>query len=402
MMLNRPYRLTVKFIETVAKAGRYGDGHGGNGLSLLVKQSNKGGSKSWCQRLPANTVGKRSIGLGRYPEINLSEARDLARRNWTLALDGEAVVTNTIAVSRIPTFAEAIDPAYAVRSKAWKSPKTEKINRAALTMYALPTIGKKLVSKITPADVLAVLAPIWVDVPEQAKRTKEQISTIMQWATVEGFRDTNPVDKAIMKALPKRGLKTHFKALPFADLAAAIERVKGTEAHWSTKAAFEFLCHTVCRSGEVRQAEWSEIDMDCGTWTIPATKMKNGREHRVPLTGAAIAILNDARERTGGQGLVFPSQRGRIMTDSTISKLVRENGIETTPHGLRSSFRDWCAEMTDVPREISELALAHVEGSASELAYRRTDFFTKRRALMESWGEYLTGRENCETPGADD
>ena len=387
MKSRRPYRLTAAFIETVAKAGRYGDGHGGNGLSLLVKESNKGGSKSWCQRLPANTVGKRSIGLGRYPEISLSEARDLARRNWTKALDGETVVA--IAVSRIPTFAEAIDPAYAVRSKSWKSPKTEKVNRAALAMYALPTIGKKLVSEITPADVLAILAPIWVDIPEQAKRTKEQVSTVMQWAMVEGFRDTNPVDKAIMKALPKRGLKTHFKAMPFADLAAAIERVKGTEAHWSTKAAFELICHTACRSGEVRQAEWSEVDGD--VWTIPAAKMKNGREHRVPLTGVALAVLEGARERTGGDGLVFPSQRGKVMTDSTVSKLLRDNGIETTPHGVRSSFRDWAAEMTDVPKEICEYALAHIEGSASELAYRRTDFFVKRRELMESWSEYLNG-----------
>ena len=401
-MVNRPYRLTVKFIEAVAEPGRYGDGHGGNGLSLLVKESSRGGSKSWCQRLPANTVGKREIGLGRHPEISLTEARDLARRNWIKALDGETVVSNTIAVSRPPTFADAIDPAYAVRSKAWKSPKTEKVNRAALTMYALPTIGKKLVSEITPADVLAVLAPIWVDVPEQAKRTKEQISTVMQWAMVEGYRGNNPVDKAIMKALPKRGLKTHFKALPFADLAAAIERVKGTEAHWSTKAAFQFICYTACRSGEVRQAEWSEINLDCGTWTIPAFKMKNSREHRVPLTGAALAVLEGARERTGGEGLVFPSQRGHVMTDSTVSKLLRENGIETTPHGVRSSFRDWAAVMTEVPKEISEYALAHIEGSASELAYRRTDFYDKRRELMERWGEYLTDRENCETPGADD
>ena len=385
-MVNRPYRLTATFIETVAKAGRYGDGHGGNGLSLLVKESSKGGSKSWCQRLPANTVGKRSIGLGRYPEISLTEARDLARRNWTKALDGETVVT--IAVSRIPTFADAIDPAYAVRSKSWKSPKTEKINRAALTMYALPIIGKKLVSQITAADVLAVLAPIWVDVPEQAKRTKEQISTILQWATVEGFRDTNPVDKAILKALPKRGLKTHFRALPFADVAAAIQRVEETSAHWSTKAAFQFICHTACRSGEVRQAEWSEIDGE--TWTIPAAKMKNGRQHRVPLTGAALAVLNDARERTGGDGLVFPTKRSKVMTDNTVSKLLRDNGIETTPHGVRSSFRDWAAEMTDVPKEISEYALAHVEGSASELSYRRTDFYAKRRELMENWSAYLT------------
>ena len=387
--MKRPYRLTAKFIESIREPGRFGDGRGGNGLSLLAKASGERVSMSWTQRLPANTRGKREIGLGRYPEISLTEARDLARRNWIKALDGETVVSNAVAVSRIPSFADAIDPALAVRASAWKSPKTEKIIRSVLNSYAVPTIGRKLVSEITAADVLAVLAPIWVDVPEQAKRTKEAISTVMDWAKVQGHRGDNPVDRSILKALPKRGLKQHFKALPFADVGAAIERVKGTEAHWSTKAAFEFICYTACRSGEVRQAEWSEIDLDCGTWTIPADKMKNGREHRVPLSSAALAVLNEVKELTSGKGLVFPSQRGKVMTDSTISKLVRENGIKTTPHGVRSSFRDFCAEETDVPREISEYALAHIEGSASELAYRRTDYFDKRRELMQGWGAFL-------------
>ena len=385
--MKRPYRLTARFIESVREPGRFGDGRGGSGLSLLVKASRESVSKSWCQRLPANSQGKRDIGLGRFPEIGLTQARELAMRNWIKATDGGIIVTHV--ERRIPTFADAIDPAIALRSSAWKSPKTEKIFRSVLNSYAVPTIGRKLISEITAADVLAVLAPIWVDVPEQAKRTKESISTVMQWAMVEGHRGDNPVDKAILKALPKRGLKQHFKTLPFADVGAAMERVKGTEAHWSTKSAFEFICYTACRSGEVRQAVWNEIDLDCGTWTIPADKMKNAREHRVPLSGPAMGVLKEAKELTGGEGLVFPSQRGRVMTDSTISKLVRENGIKTTPHGVRSSFRDWAAEMTDVPKEISEYALAHIEGSASELSYRRTDFYAKRRQLMEAWGAYL-------------
>ena len=393
-MLKRPYRLTARFIESVREPGRFGDGRGGSGLSLLVKQGkelpegSRRVSKSWCQRLPANTQGSREIGLGRYPEISLTQARELAMRNWIKATDGGIVVSQI--ESRIPTFADAIEDTIAMRSESWKNERTAKQFRAVLDAYALPTIGKKLVSEVTSADVLAVLLPIWVAVPEQAKRTKESISTVMEWARVHGHRADNPADKAILKALPKRGLKTHFKALPFADVAAAIERVKGTEAHWSTKAAFEFIAYTACRSGEVRLAEWSEIDGD--VWTIPAAKMKNGREHRVPLTGAALAVLEGAMERTGGDGLIFPTKRGKEMPDNTVSKLLRDNGIETTPHGLRSAFRDFCAEMTDVPREICEFALAHVEGSASELAYRRADFFVKRRALMGSWCEYLNGK----------
>ena len=292
-------------------------------------------------------------------------------------------------VKTIPTFTDAIESAIAVRATAWKNAKTAKIFRAVLDRYALPTIGKKLVSDITSADVLAALSPIWVDVPEQAKRTKESISTVMEWARVEGYRVDNPADKSILKALPKRGLKKHFKALPFADVGAAIERVKATDAYWSTKAAFEVIALTATRSGEVRQAAWNEIDLDAGLWTIPAGRMKNGREHRVPLSRQVLDLLNGARELTDGEGLVFPSLRGKPMTDNTISKLLRDNQIETTPHGLRSAFRDWAAECSDVPREIAEHALAHVEGSASELAYRRTDYLERRRALMQDWADYI-------------
>ena len=386
--MKRPYRLSAKFVEIIKEPGRYGDGRGGNGLSLLVKEGRGRASKSWCQRLPLNTNGKRTIGLGRFPQVALSEARDLAMRNWLRATDGGIIAGHV--ETRTPTFAEAIECAIAMRAPSWKNERTARNFRAVLEAYALPTIGKKLVSDITSGDVLAILAPIWVDVPEQAKRTKESISTVMEWAKVEGHRGDNPADRAILKALPKRGLKQHFKALPFADIGSAISRVRATSAHWSTKAAFEFIALTASRSGEVRVATWTEIDLDAATWTIPAARMKNGREHRIPLSSAALAVLEGARERTGGDGLVFPSLRGKEMTDNTISKLLRDNEIETTPHGLRSAFRDWAAEMTDVPREICEFALAHVEGSASELAYRRTDYFEKRRDLMESWGAYLT------------
>ena len=389
-MVNRPYRLTAKFIEAVKEPGRYGDGHGGNGLSLLVKNSSRGGSKSWCQRLPANTVGKREIGLGRYPEISLSEARDLARRNFTRGLDGETVVSNAVAVSRIPTFADAIDPAMEAKlqSGRWTNARSAQIFQSTLKLYAVPTIGHKSVADITSADVLAVVAPISVATPEQGKRTKESISTVMKWAVLQGYRSDNPVNNSLAGMLPKRAVQQHFKALPYADVAGAIERVRGTEAYWSTKAAFEFIVYTACRSGEVRKAEWSEIDGD--VWTIPAHKMKNRQQHRVPLTGPALAVLEAARERTGGAGLIFPSQRGKPMTDSTLSKLLRTNGVGTTAHGLRSSVTDWAAEKTEYPREIRNFVIAHIEGSDSELAYRRTDYFDKRRELLERWAAYLT------------
>ncbi len=385
--MKRPAQLSAAFVKTVKEPGRYGDGRGGHGLSLLVKESTTGRfSKSWAQRLRINGE-PFNVGIGSYPVVTLARARELALENRRRVEDG---IDPRTPVKTIPTFADAIDSAIAVRSTAWKNAKTEKIFRAVLDRYALPTIGKKLISDVTSADVLAILSPIWVDVPEQAKRTKESISTVMEWARVEGYRADNPADKSILKALPKRGLKKHFKALPFADVGAAIERVKATDAYWSTKSAFEFIALTACRSGEVRQAHWNEIDLDAALWTIPDGKMKNGREHRVPLSRKALDLLNGARELTEGEGLVFPSLRGKPMTDNTISKLLRDNQIETTPHGLRSAFRDWAAECSDVPREIAEHALAHVEGSASELAYRRTDYLERRRALMQDWADYIT------------
>ena len=383
----RPRQLSAAFVKTVKEPGRYGDGRGGYGLSLLVKESTTDRlSKSWAQRLRINGQ-PFNIGLGSYPVVTLARARELALENRRRVEDG---IDPRTPVKTIPTFADAIESAIAVRAAAWKNPKTEKLFRAVLDRYAMPAIGKKLVSDITSGDVLAILSPIWVDVPEQAKRTKESISTVMEWARVEGHRADNPADRSILKALPKRGLKKHFKALPFAEVGAAIQNVKATDAYWSTKSAFEFIALTACRSGEARQATWNEMDLDAATWTIPAARMKNGREHRVPLSGPVLAILDGARELTGGTGLVFPSLRGREMTDNTISKLLRDNRIETTPHGLRSAFRDWSAEKTDFPREICEHALAHVEGSASELAYRRTDYFEKRRELMQQWSGFLT------------
>ena len=212
----------------------------------------------------------------------------------------------------------------------------------------------------------------------------------MKWAVAKGYRDDNPAGDAIGAALPKPTQQVvHQKALPFAEVGAALAAIRETGAWPATKLAFEFLTLTATRSGEVRQATWSEIALENRVWEIPAARTKTGKVHRVPLSNQAMDLLEQARESTGGEGLVFPAQRGRPLTDGTISKLVRENGIGCVPHGMRSSFRDWGAECSDAPREIAEFALGHVEGSAAELAYRRTDYFERRRELMQAWADYL-------------
>ena len=255
--------------------------------------------------------------------------------------------------------------------------------------YAMPTLGRKSVSEITSGDVLGVIAPI-LGKRETAKKVRQRISAIMKWAVAQGYRESNPAGEALTAALPKSGARVeHRRALPFAEVGAAIQKVRTTDAWPATKLAFEYMTLTATRSGEARLAEWREIDDKSMTWTIPASRMKSALEHRVPLSQQAMDLLQQARELSEGSGLVFPSQRGKALTDSTVSKLLRENQIGCVPHGMRSSFRDWAAECSDVPREVCEFALAHVEGSTSELAYRRTDYFERRRGLMSEWADYI-------------
>ena len=387
-------KLTAKKIETLTKPGRYGD-DSAPGLYLFVQaHRTKAGEttirKSFVQRLTVR--GKRvDIGLGtvRWGATTITEARRRAVENYRIARAGGDPRVRADARA-MPTFAEGLDAVLAIQRGAWKhGGKNEAQWRASLRDYALPRLGAMRVDTVGPGDVLAVLAPIWNTRRETARKVRQRIAAIMQWAVAEGHRESNPAD-AIGKALPSNGThKAHHRALPYLHVSGALAAVEASAAWWSTRAAFRFLVLTAARSGEVRGMQWSEVDMDSATWAVPGSRMKLGREHRVPLSGAALAVLREARERTGGDGLVFPAKRGGSMSDMTISKLVKERGIAAVPHGFRSSFRDWAAECTNIPREVAEHALAHVEGSASELAYRRTDYFERRRALMESWAAFL-------------
>ncbi len=275
----------------------------------------------------------------------------------------------------------------------WKHPKTAKTFRTTLEQYAFPALETKPVSQVTSHDVMAILEPIWTSKPETSRKVRKGIGKVMKWAMAQGYRSDNPAGDVITQALPKHRRSQHYQALPFSEIGGAIGKVRSTDAWPATKLAFEFLVLTAARSGEVREATWDEIDLEAEMWTVPAKKMKNGRAHRVPLSKQAMNILDKARALSDGSGLVFPSQRGKVMDGVTLSKLLREHNVGTVPHGLRSSFRDWAAEHSDVPREIAEHALAHIEGSASELAYRRTDYFEKRRALMQDWADYVVAWE---------
>ena len=386
--MERPKKLSATFVKTISAPGRYGDGRGGHGLSLLVKPSSTGRVRRiWCQRLRID--GKAvDLGLGSFPVTTLAEARAKALANRRSIEHGQEDPRTK--VSTVPTFSQAVETVIDLHQANWKNPRVAGQWRASMKEYALPKLGRKNVAAITTSDIMAVLSPIWLEKRETSRKLRQRLGTVMKWAVAKGYRDDNPAGDAIGAALPKPTQQVvHQKALPFAEVGAALAAIRETGAWPATKLAFEFLTLTATRSGEVRQATWSEIDHGKRVWEIPAARTKTGKVHRVPLSNQAMDLLEQARESTGGEGLVFPAQRGRPLTDSTISKLVRENGIGCVPHGMRSSFRDWGAECSDAPREIAEFALGHVEGSAAELAYRRTDYFERRRELMQAWADYL-------------
>ena len=282
----------------------------------------------------------------------------------------------------------------------WKDgSRSETDWQATLRDYAMPRLGKRPVNRIHTSDVMAVLLPIWNEKRVTARRVRQRISAVMRWAVAQGYREDNPAGEAIGAALPKNGVRPqHLAALPYAEVAGAIKTVRTSGGYPATVLAFEFLVLTACRSGEVRGALWKEMNLAGREWRIPAERMKTNRDHRVPLSRGALAVLQAAQALADGSGVVFPSARGRPLSGMAIVKLVRDLGIGAVPHGFRSSFRDWAAECTDTPRDVCELALAHVNSDRVEAAYRRTDLFERRRALMEQWAAFLAGAEGAE-PG---
>ena len=377
-------QLTVAFCRTVKEPGRYGDG---NGLMLVVKPT---GGKSWIQRVVIRGK-RRDIGLGPLDRVSLAQARRTAFENRNTAREG-GDPTAREEVRVVPTFAEAADSVIRMHAGTWKDGgKSEARWRATLTAYVFPRLGRKSIADITASDVLAVLTHkgFWNEKRETARKIKQRISTIMDWAVAEGHRADNPCN-ALKAALPKTGHQTrHQRALPYDRVSDALSRVRASAAYPTTKLALEFLVLTACRSGEVRGARWDEIDMSARIWIVPLERTKTNRPHRVPLSDRALDVLRETAEFRDHTGLVFPSARGMAMSDMTISKLVKELGIGAVPHGFRSSFRMWAAERTSTPREVAEFALGHVVGDGAEKAYQRSDLFERRRDLMDAWASYL-------------
>lgn len=379
--------LTALFVRTVQEPGKYFDGHG---LYLRVEPN---GSRFWVQRITIR--GKRcELGLGAPALVSLVEARAKALNNRKLAREGGDPMQAKREAQAVLTFEEATRKVHAMHAPTWRNEKHAAQFLSTLETYAFPRLGKLRVGDVTSADVLAVLSPIWVEKAETARRVRQRISTVMKWTIAQGWRKDNPAEN-IAHALPKaETAKVNRKALPYADVPACIEAVKASGAGMATKLALELLVLTASRSGEVRNAVWSEIDMAAKVWEIPAERMKMKRGHRIPLTPRSLAILEQARAISDGSDLVFPgTKRGKALSDMTLSKLVKELGYPVDVHGFRTSFRTWIQERTNFPREAAEAALAHLSGDAVERAYARSDLFEKRRKMMEAWAAHVTGQK---------
>lgn len=375
--------LNAAFVRTVTEPGKYGDGHG---LMLRVRP---GGEKAWIQRLVIQGR-RRELGLGSVELVSLAEARSMALENRKMARAGGDPLQSRREARAVLTFEQASREVHRLHEPTWKNKKHAAQFISTLETYAFPAIGNMRVPDITPADVLRVLSPIWNEKPETARRVRQRVGTVMKWGIAQGWRTDNPAEN-IGQALPKQDtIKQARKALPYSEVHGCIAAIRDSKAGISTKLALETLILTACRSGEIRNAVWSEVNLEAAVWEIPAERMKMKRGHRIPLSPRAVELLSEAANLTGGTGIVFPGARaGRPMSDMTMSKLVKGLGFDADVHGFRTSFRTWAQERTNYPREVAEFALAHVVGNAAERAYARSDLFEKRRKMMNAWADFI-------------
>ena len=374
-------RLAAVFVRS-APVGRHADG---NGLYLYVQPA---GTRSWIQRLVIRGR-KRELGLGSVHLVSLAEAREQALANRKLARAGGDPLVDKRRLAAVPSFAAAAATVVEQKRAGWRSPRAAIDWLRSLERYVFPHIGSRPVSEVTSADLLAVLTPIWHAKPDTARRVRQRIAAVLEWAVAMEHRGDNPCDRIGPVLGPQRDVVRHMRALPHHRVAAAIETVRASRATAAVKLALEFLVVTAARSGEVRLATWEEMDVAARVWTIPAERMKMNREHRVPLSVRAVEILDAARSLADHNPLVFPNRWGNPVKDSFLSQLLKQLGVAAVPHGFRSSFRDWAAEKTDHPREVVEAALAHAVRNRVEAAYARSDLFERRRRLMDEWAAYL-------------
>ncbi|WP_026329825.1 site-specific integrase [Thioalkalivibrio sp. ALE12] len=385
---------TALAVRRLTRPGEHSVG-GVAGLRLRITET---GRKYWLLR--TRMAGRyREIGLGPYPEVSLARARETASDMRQAIREGRNPLAERqerqnallVANAKALTFDECAARYLTSKAAEFRNAKHAAQWKSTLSSYASPILGPLPVDTVELPHVLQVLEPIWREKPETASRLRGRIEKVLDYATVSGFRQgDNPARwrgnlDAILPAPSKLKKVKHHRALPWPELPAFMAAVRDREG--IAARALEFTILTAARSGEVRGAVWDEIDLAAGTWTVPGERMKAGKEHVVPLSGPALALLEHL-PRMEGTPYVFPAPKGGSLSDMALSALMRRMEVDATPHGFRSTFRDWAAEATSYPNEVCEMALAHVIPNAVERAYRRGDLLEKRRALMQEWAEF--------------
>ena len=380
-------KLSAAQIRALTKPGRYMDG---DGLSLLLTAPRKG---YWVLRATINGR-RRDIGLGPLDLVKLAEAREIAidmRRDIQRGID--PIEERKRQKIEILTFKAAAEKVHTEQKATWKNGKHQDQWIKTLETYAFPKLGDRLVNDIEGPLIREVLLDFWLDKPETARRVKQRISVVLDWAYANGMRTTEAPMRSLSRALPRQPKQDgHFAAMPYEDVPEFLKHLhKRTSV---ARLALEFLILTASRSGEVRGAKWAEINLDAKLWTVPAERMKIGKEHVVPLTDAAIDVLERARPYYAEcSDLVFPGRNVlRPLSDMTLLKILRYAKLPFTVHGFRSAFRDWAAERNSYPGEVAEAALAHTITNKVEAAYRRTNYLEKRRELMREWSNFCADR----------
>lgn len=383
--------MTAVMVKALTAPGRYGDG---DGLYLDVAP---GGARSWVVRVQYNGK-RRDIGLGSLKLIGLADARTAAvdmRRKVRAGIDPIQERREARLKVVAPLFRDAAKSCHTEYLPTWKNDKHAWQWLASLETHAFAKLGDVPVDRIDAPAVRDVLSPIWLTTPETARRVRQRIGAVLDWAHGKGFRDAPLVVKALSKSLPRQPKADgHYEAMPWRDVPGFVRTMHASEkGSEGVKLALEFLILTAARSGEVRGARWSEIDRDAKLWRIPADRMKAKRPHNVPLSDRAMAIIDRMVElRVGKAELVWPGQSGeKPMSDMTLKMALRRLGLSADPHGFRSSFRDWVSEATAYPDAVAEAALAHAKGDKTEAAYARSDLLDKRRAMMADWAGQIAG-----------
>jgi integrase len=391
--------LTAKRVERAKAKGRYYD-TGTSGVRGLCLQVSVGGAKSWLLRYQLDGR-KRWMGLGSFPTFSLQEARERARRERQKLADGidplqvrrAERAAQRAAAARALTFKEAAIAFHRLHEHEWRSRKHAAQVIKTLETYAFKAIGDINVAEIDTPDVLRVIEPIWIEKTETASRVRGRIEAVLGWATVRGYRSgDNPARwrQHLDQALPKKAkvAKTeHHPALPYAELAAFMQQLRKREG--MAARALEFTILTCARVGETTGARSSEVDFAGRLWIVPGSRMKGGKEHKVPLSDAAVAILKALPREPGNEHIFIGARQGSALGNMTLHALLKRMGYgHVTVHGFRSAFRDWAAEQTNFPREVCEMALAHAIDTKVEAAYRRGDLLRKRSQLMQAWARY--------------